>query len=85
METTIYTIDGKEYKTFTLRIYDVYMTIASSALNEKIEQMIEDNRYDEVIHIDETYGFVLPENVDENENDIRESIETIINEPSWQE
>jgi hypothetical protein len=47
--------------------------------------MIEDNRYDEVIHIDETYGFVLPEDVDENENDIRESIETIINETSWQE
>lgn len=85
METTIYTIDGKEYKTFTLRIHDVYMTIASFALNEKIEQMIEDNRYDEVIHIDETYGFVLPIGVDENKDDIRESIETIIDETLWQE
>jgi hypothetical protein len=84
MKTTIYTIDGNEYKTFSLLISGIYMTIASFALDEKIEQMIEDNRYDEVMRIDETYAFVLPEDVDENENDIRESIETII-ETLWQE
>lgn len=85
MRTTTYTIDGNEYKTYTLPICGVYMTIASFALEEKIEQMIEDNRYDEVMSIDDTYSYVLPEGVDENENDIRESIETIIDETLWQE
>ena len=42
--------------------------------------MIEEDRYNEVIHIDSAYGYVLPEDVEENENDIRESIETIISE-----
>lgn len=80
METKIYTIDGNDYKTFTLPIRNAYVTVASFALEEKINQMIEEDRYNEVIHIDSAYGYVLPEDVEENENDIRESIETIISE-----
>lgn len=83
MEITIWTIDNKEYKTFTLPVRDTYVTAASFELNEKVEQMIDEGRYDEVIHIDDIYGYVLPEGIDEN--DIRESIETIIDETLWQQ
>lgn len=83
MEITIWTIDNKEYKTFTLPVRDTYVTVASFELNEKVEQMIDEGRYDEVIHIDDIYGYVLPEGIEEN--DIRESIETIIDETLWQE
>lgn len=85
MEITIWTIDNKEYKTFTLPVRDTYVTVASFELNEKVEQMIDEGRYDEVIHIDDIYGYALPEGIDENENDIRESIETIIDETLWQQ
>ena len=47
MEITIWTIDNKEYKTFTLPVRDTYVTVASFELNEKVEQMIDEGRYDE--------------------------------------
>lgn len=40
METTIYTIDGKDYKMLTLDILGVPTNVASYDLNKKIEEII---------------------------------------------
>lgn len=78
METTTYTIDGKEYKMFTLDILDAPTNVASYDLNAKIEEMIEQERYHEIRHIDELYGYYLPQEVDEtDEREVRESIEDV--------
>ena len=55
METTLYKIDGRNYKMFTLNILGKPMQVASYALNRKIAKMIEEGRYHEVLHIDEQY------------------------------
>lgn len=78
METTTYLIDGKEYKMFTLDILDTPTNVASYDLNAKIEEMIEQERYHEIRHIDELYGYYLPQEVDEtDEREVRESIEDV--------
>lgn len=78
METTTYLIDGKEYKMFTLDIFDSPTNVASYDLNAKIEEMIEQERYHEIRHIDELYGYYLPQEVDEtDEREVRESIEDV--------
>lgn len=80
METTIFTIDGKDYKMFSLEVCGEYMNIASYDLDEKIYDMMTDtpSRYHEVKHIDELYGFSIDENIRETEHDIREHIKDII-------
>ena len=44
METTLYKIDGRNYKMFTLNILGKPMQVASYALNRKIAKMIEEGR-----------------------------------------
>ena len=81
METTLYKIDGRNYKMFTLNILGKPMQVASYALNRKIEKMIEQGRYHEVIGIDEQYGYYLPKEVDEtDEREMIESIEDVARE-----
>ena len=53
MEITLHKIDGRNYKMFTLNIFGKPMKVASYALNRKIEKMIGQGRYHEVIDIDE--------------------------------
>lgn len=79
METTIYTIDGKDYKMFTLDILDAPTNVASYDLNKKLDEMIEQERYHEIKHIVELYGYYLPEEIDDtDEREVRESIEDVI-------
>ena len=81
MDTTLYKIDGRNYKMFTLNIFGKPMNVASYALNRKIEKMIGQGRYHEVIDIDEQYGYYLPKEVDEtDEREMIESIEDVVEE-----
>ena len=81
METTLYKIDGRNYKMFTLNILGKPMKVASYALNKKIEKMIEQERYHEVLDIDEQYCYYLPKEVDEtDEREMIESIEDVARE-----
>lgn len=78
MTIQYFTIDGKQYKMFNLLICGEYMNVASYELDEKIIDMITEDRYHEVQHIDKKYEYCIEEDIDENERDIRESIEDII-------
>lgn len=78
MTTQIFEIDGKQYKMFNLLIKGEPMNVASTALENKIQEMIDTERYHEVMKIDRLYGYYIPEEVEENEEDIRESIEDVI-------
>jgi hypothetical protein len=78
MITQYFNIDGKQYKMFTLLICGDYMNVASYELDEKIVDMITEDRYHEVRHIDEMCGYYVDENIEENEKDIREHIEDVI-------
>ena len=81
MDITLYKIDGRNYKMFTLNIFGKPMKVASYALNRKIEKMIGQGRYHEVIDIDEQYGYYLPKEVDEtDEREMIESIEDVARE-----
>lgn len=81
MDITLYKIDGRNYKMFTLNILGKPMKVASYALNRKIDKMIEQERYHEVRHIDEQYGYYLPKEVDEtDEREMIESIEDVVRE-----
>lgn len=81
MEITLHKIDGRNYKMFTLNIFGKPMKVASYALNRKIEKMIEQGRYQEVLGIDEQYGYYLPKEVDEtDEREMIESIEDVVEE-----
>lgn len=81
MDITLYKIDGRNYKMFTLNILGKPMKVASYVLNRKIDKMIEQERYHEVRHIDEQYGYYLPKEVDEtDEREMIESIEDVARE-----
>lgn len=75
METIIYHIDDKEYKMFNLCVLGLWVLVASSDLYDKIEEMIEDDRYQEVRWIDEKFGYALTEDVEETEDAIRKYME----------
>lgn len=78
MSTIDFVIDGKKYKMFELPIFGIPTLVASFALNEKINEMIEQERYHEVQGIDDMYGYYLPEEIDENdEREMIESIESV--------
>lgn len=76
MRPRTFTIDGVRYRMFNLEINGERINVASYSLNDKIYQMMQEDRYDEVRHIDALYGYSLPQNVDETDaNAIRETIE----------
>jgi hypothetical protein len=71
-------IDGMEYKMFNLEVMGNRINVATYELHEKIEEMIGADRYDEVRHIDNLYGYFLPSDVDEADPvAVRESIECV--------
>jgi hypothetical protein len=81
MEILEFVIDGKTYKMFELNILGTPTMVASYDLNEKLNEMIEQERYHEIRHIDEMYGYYLPQEVDEtDEREMIESIEDVIDE-----
>ena len=81
MEILEFVIDGKTYKMFELNILVTPTMVASYDLNEKLNEMIEQERYHEIRHIDEMYGYYLPQEVDEtDEREMIESIEDVIDE-----
>ena len=76
MITQDYIIDGKPYRMLTLEIKGETTNVATYSLNEKINEMIEQERYHEIDYIDKMYGYYLPKEVDEtDEREVRESIE----------
>lgn len=78
-------IDGRTFRMFNLEIKGVFMNVAEEDLNQYIEDCIEHERYHKVQHIDEQYGYYVPQEVadTENEDDIRESIEDVIDAIEW--
>ena len=75
MITTTYKIGNKNYKMFTININGNDVNVASYALNNRIEKMIEQERYHEVAEIDKLYQYFLPKEVDDTcEREIYESI-----------
>lgn len=81
MDILEFVIDGKTYKMFELNILGTPTMVASYDLNEKLNEMIEQERYHEIRHIDEMYGYYLPQEVDEtDEREMIESIEDVIDE-----
>lgn len=81
MDILEFVIDGKTYKMFELNILGTPTMVASYDLNEKLNEMIEQERYHEIRHIDEMYGYYLPQEVDEtDEKEMIESIEDVIDE-----
>ena len=66
---------------FNLEIKGKRINVASYDLDCKVVEMMESNRYSEVRHIDELYGYVVSEDTDEsNAEAIREEIESIYEE-----
>ena len=75
MITNTYKIGKRNYKMFTININGNDVNVASYALNNRIEKMIEQERYHEVAEIDKLYQYFLPKEVDDtSEREIYESI-----------
>lgn len=78
-------IEGVQYRIFEgVTLFpgtknEVSVNVAEKALDDCIMQKIENEEYHEVRAIDETYGYVVDQEIadSENEDDIRESIEDI--------
>lgn len=71
-------IDGKNYKMFNLEIMGKRINVASCTLHEKIGELIDQGRYNEVRQIDGLYGYYLPHEVDETDPEaIKDSIEAV--------
>ncbi|MBQ8482808.1 MAG: hypothetical protein IJ504_00725 [Bacteroidales bacterium] len=81
------TIDGHEYRLFEIVVFknskdEKTITVAEEALNQKIDEMIDKGRYDEVRDIDDMYHYYVPQEIadDETEWEIVDSIESIMME-----
>lgn len=75
MITTTFKIGKRNYKMFTININGNDVNVASFALNNRIEKMIEQDRYHEVSDIDKLYYYFLPKEVDDTcEREVYESI-----------
>lgn len=64
-----YTIDGVEYDMYRISYKGKEHNVASFALHEKINELIECDRYLEVKDIDGLYNVYIPEDVDPNDMD----------------
>lgn len=81
MEIIKVKIDGREYELYSLNILGRDVTVASYKLNRKLDKMIEQERYHEIKHIDDMYYYFLPKEVDHtDEDEIRDSIESVMRE-----
>lgn len=84
MERICVNLYGKTYTLFRFTVFpgtphEQTVTAAEYALNALIEDCIQKDRYHEVQAVDEMYGYVLPEEIDtNNDHDIRESIEDVV-------
>lgn len=78
-------IDGVQYRIFEDVVLfpntknEVSVNVAEQALDDRIMKKIANDEYHKVRGVDETYGYVVDQEIadSENEDDIRESIEDI--------
>lgn len=76
-------LDGGEYTLYHLLLFagtarEVRVTAADWRLEDKIDEMIRQERYPECRGIDERYAYWLPSETDlDNDDDIIESIEDV--------
>lgn len=80
-------IDGVGYSLFEITVFkgtgkEQTILVAEERLNDKIEQLIEQDRYQEVKKIDDMYGYWVPQEIadDECEFEIVDSIESVMRE-----
>ena len=78
MLTYYFKIDNRYYKMVETDILGKQTRIASYALENKIQKMIEQERWLEVREISGLYEYYLPKEVDDtDEREVRESIEDV--------
>lgn len=79
------TLDGQTFRMFELVIAGSVMKVAEEKLDEYILEQIATEQYHKVRHIDEQYGYVVDQEIanTENEQEIRESIEDIMDDDAW--
>lgn len=78
MLTYYFKIDNRYYKMVETDILGKRTRIASYALEQKIQKMIEQERFLEVMEVSNLYEYYLPYEVDDNdEREVRESIESV--------
>lgn len=78
MLTYYFKIDNRYYKMVETDILGKRTRIASYALEQKIQKMIEQERFLEVKEVSNLYEYYLPYEVDDNdEREVRESIESV--------
>lgn len=71
-------IDSQEYRLFEVNIGNgIVVTCAEEKLDNKIQEKIEQERYHEIRHIDEMYGYVIPQDVLDT-NDEQDIIDSIV-------
>lgn len=82
VERDTVTLDGEEYTLFEITLHNgvksAVVTAAEPRLEAVIQEAIENDRYHEVIHIDEMFGYVVDSAIDlEDDDDVIESIRDI--------
>lgn len=87
MEIIKVKIGKKEYRLFEITVFqgtehEQTVTVAEERLNRRIEQAIQREQYHKVSHIDEMYGYWLPQDIadDGTEAEIIDSIESVMRE-----
>ena len=80
-------IDGVSYSLFEITVFkgtgkEQTILVAEERLNDKIEQLIEQDRYQEVKKIDDMYGYWVPQEIADDECvfEIVDSIESVMRE-----
>lgn len=80
-------IGKKEYRLFEIVVFkgtkhEQTVMVAEERLNRRIEQAIQQERYMDVMNIDDLYGYWVPQDIanEEIETEIIDSIESVMRE-----
>lgn len=87
MEIKTIEYNGAQYLIFIINIGGQYYSCAEEKLDNLIVEHIENDMYHLVEHIDDMYGYVVPQEIadTQNENEIIESIKDAIDTIEWLE
>lgn len=77
MEIEKINLNGHEFRMFRVLINNESFLVAEEKLENYIQQMIENDRYHIVQHIDEMYAIYIPQEVADTENEV-EIIKSVI-------
>lgn len=70
MEKVVISLNGQDYKLFYITINGKEVCVAEDKLNEYIMDCIDNNNYtSEIINVDEMFGYVVPQELADKENE----------------